>query len=139
MDCLPNIDVAANRRRPSAARAALLILALVLLPSPCQAGDPWETTEYALAGAAVAALAVDWGQTRHIAKNPNRFNEKNPMLGTTPSVGKVDAYFVGAMVGTVALAHVLPSDWRQLFLAGVLVVELNVAQQNRSLGIKMAF
>jgi hypothetical protein len=34
---------------------------------------------------------------------------------------------------------VLPSDWRQLFLAGVLVVELNVAQQNRSLGIKMAF
>ena len=87
----------------------------------------------------LAALAVDWGQTRHIAKNPSRFIETNPILGTSPSVGKVDAYFIGAMVGTVALAHVLPSDWRQLFLAGVLTVELGVAQQNRALGIKMAF
>jgi len=43
------------------------------------------------------------------------------------------------MVGTVALAHVLPSDWRQLFLGGVLALELSVVNQNRSLGIKMAF
>jgi hypothetical protein len=135
----PNIDVAANRRRPGAARTALLILAFVLLPSPCQARDPWETTDYALAGAALAALAVDWGQTRYIAKNSHRFDETNPMIGTTPSVGKVDAYFVGAMVGTVALAHVLPSDWRQLFLAGTLAVELGAISQNRSIGIKVAF
>ena len=136
---MDNAHVAAIRRRPRTARAALLILASVLFPSLCQAGDPWETTDYALAGAAVAALVVDWGQTRHIAKNPQRFNETNPLLGTTPSVGKVDAYFIGAMVGTVALAHVLPSDWRQLFLAGVLTVELGVVKQNRSLGIKMSF
>ena len=135
---MDNAHVAATRR-PGSGRAALLILAFVLLPSPCPAADPWETTDYALAGAAVAALAVDWGQTRHIAKNPNRFIETNPVLGTAPSVGKVDAYFVGAMVGTVALAYVLPSDWRQLFLGGVLALELGVVQQNRSLGIKMAF
>jgi hypothetical protein len=135
---MDNAHVAATRR-PGSGRAALLILALVLFPSLCRAADPWETTDYVLAGAAVAALAVDWGQTRHIAKNPNRFIETNPVLGTSPSVGKVDAYFVGAMVGTVALAHVLPNDWRQLFLAGVLTVELGVVQQNRSLGIKMAF
>ena len=134
-----NIRVAANRRRPSAARAALVILAFVLFPSLGQAADPWETTDYALAGAALAALAVDWGQTRHIAKNPSRFSETNPILGTNPSVGKVNAYFVGSMVGTVAIAHVLPSDWRTLFLSGVLAVELGVTQQNRSLGIKMAF
>ena len=136
---MDNAHVAAIRRSPGTARAALLSLVFVLLPSPCQAGDPWETTDYALAGASLAALAVDWGQTRHIAKNPSRFIETNPVLGPSPSVGKVDAYFIGAMVGTVALAHVLPSDWRQLFLAGVLTVELGVAQQNRALGIKMAF
>jgi hypothetical protein len=127
MDCTANI------------RAALVILAFVLVSSPCQAADPWETTDYALAGAALTALAVDWGQTRHIAKNPLQFNETNPVLGTNPSVGKVNAYFVGAMVGTVAVAHVLPSDWRTLFLSGVLALELGVTQQNRSLGIKMAF
>jgi len=136
---MDNAHVAAIRRRLRTARAALLVLVFVLFPSLCQAGEPWGTTDYALAGAAVAALAVDWGQTRHIAKNPHRFAEQNPLLGPAPSVGKVDAYFVGAMVGTVALAHVLPSDWRQLFLAGVLTLELGVVQQNRSLGIKMAF
>jgi len=135
---MDNAHVAATRR-PGSGRAALLALAFVLLPSLCQAADPWETTDYALAGAAVAALAVDWGQTRHIAKNPQRFAETNPILGASPSVGKVDAYFVGAMVGTVALAHVLPSDWRQLFLTGVLALELGVVNQNRQLGIKMAF
>jgi|SRR5262245_53699158 len=127
MDCIANI------------RAALLVLAFVLVPAPCRAADPWETTDYALAGATLAALAVDWGQTRYIAKNTHRYNETNPMLGATPSVGKVDTYFVGAMVGTVALAHVLPSDWRTLFLSGVLAVEIGAVSQNRSIGIKMAF
>ena len=136
---MDNAHVAATGRRPAKARGALLILALVLFPSPSRAADPWGPTDYALAGAAVAALAVDWGQTRHIAKNPHRFAEQNPLLGPAPSVGKVDAYFVGAMVGTVALAHVLPGDWRQLFLGGVLALELGVVNQNRSLGIKMAF
>ena len=135
---MDNAHVAATRR-PGSGRAALLVLAFVLFPSLCQATDPRETTDYALAGAAVAALAVDWGQTRHIAKNPQRFAETNPILGPSPSVGKVDAYFVGAIVGTVALAHVLPGDWRQLFLGGVLALELSVVNQNRSLGIKMAF
>jgi len=136
---MENHHVAAIRRRAGTARTALRVLVFVLFPSLCQAGDAWETTDYALAGAAVAALAVDWGQTRHIAKNPNRFSEQNPILGPSPAVGKVNAYFVGAIVGTVALAYVLPGDWRQLFLAGVLTVELGVVQQNRSLGIKMAF
>jgi hypothetical protein len=135
---MDNAHVAATRR-PGSGRAALLILAFVLFPSLSRAADPWGTTDYMLAGAAVAALAVDWGQTRHIAKNPERYTETNPILGTSPSVGKVDAYFVGAMVGTVALAHVLPGDWRQLFLGGVLALELGVVNQNRSLGIKMAF
>ena len=134
-----DIHVAAIHRARAAARAALVILAIVLVPSLCRAADPWESTDYALAGAALAALAVDWGQTRYIAKNTHHFNETNPVLGSTPSVGKVDTYFVGAMVGTVALAHLLPSDWRQLFLTGTLAVELGAISQNRSIGIKMAF
>lgn len=139
MDCVPNIQEGAIRRRRGGARGALLVLVFVLFPSLCRAGDAWETSDYALAGAALAALAVDWGQTRHIARNPHRFSEQNPILGTAPSVGKVDTYFVGAMVGTLAVAHLLPGDWRRMFLAGALTVELGVVQQNRSIGIKMDF
>jgi hypothetical protein len=131
MDCRPHIHVAA--------RARLLALLLVLVPSLCEAGDLWEFPDYAFAGAALATLAVDWGQTRNIAKNPQRFYEKNQVLGPKPSVGKVDAYFVGAMVGTVAVAHVLPRDYRRLFLAGTLSMELSVIDQNRSIGIKVDF
>ena len=87
----------------------------------------------------VRTLAIDWGQTRHIAKNPERFYEKNRILGASPSVGKVDAYFLGAMVGTVAVAHLLPTDYRRLFLAGTLSMELSVVEQNRSIGIKVEF
>ena len=128
---LPNIHVAA--------RARLLALAFALFPSLCEAREPWEFSDYALTSAALASLVVDWGQTRHIAKNPSRFDEKNRILGTTPSVGKVDAYFVGAMLGTVAVAHLLPQDMRRLFLAGTLSMELSVIDQNRSIGIKVDF
>jgi hypothetical protein len=132
---LPHIHV----RRAGSARTALLTWLLVLFPSLCEAREPWEFTDYALTGAALAALAVDWGQTRHIAKNPSRFDEKNPLLGTAPSVGKVDTYFVGAMLGTVAVARLLPRDYRRLFLAGTLSMELSVIDQNRSIGVKIEF
>jgi len=128
---LPNIHVAA--------RARLLALLCALFPSLGEAREPWEFTDYALTSAALASLVVDWGQTRHIAKNPSRFDEKNRILGTTPSVGKVDAYFLGAMLGTVAVAHLLPQDMRRLFLAGTLSMELSVIDQNRSIGIKVDF
>jgi hypothetical protein len=133
MECLPHIHVAAK------ARAALRIILFVLFPSLCEARDPWETPDYMLIGATLATLAVDWGQTRHIAKNPDRFYEKNRILGANPSVGKVDAYFLGAMVGTVAVAQLLPRDYRRLFLAGTLSMELSVIEQNRSIGIKVEF
>jgi hypothetical protein len=129
----PHLHVAAK------ARAALLIIVFALFPSLCEARDPWETPDYMLIGATLATLAVDWGQTRHIAKNPERFYEKNRILGASPSVGKVDAYFLGAMVGTVAVAHLLPTDYRRLFLAGTLSMELSVVEQNRSIGIKVEF
>jgi hypothetical protein len=132
MEC-PHIHVAAR------ARAALLAILFALFPSLCEARDPWETPDYMLIGATLASLAVDWGQTRHIAKNPDRFYEKNRLLGSNPSVSKVDAYFLGAMLGTVAVAHLLPSDYRRLFLAGTLSMELSVIEQNRSIGIKVEF
>ena len=128
---LPNLHVAA--------KTSLLTLLLAVCPSLCEAREPWEFTDYALTSAALASLVVDWGQTRHIAKNPNRFDEKNRILGSTPSVGKVDTYFLGAMLGTVAVAHLLPQDMRRLFLAGTLSMELSVIDQNRSIGIKVDF
>jgi len=38
--------------------------------------------------------ALDWGQTRYIAEHPDKFFERNAILGKHPSVGRVNTYFV---------------------------------------------
>jgi hypothetical protein len=116
-----------------------LAIALSLFTTAAAAGEPWSTSERVLGTAALAALAIDWGQTRYIAKNPQSFHETNPILGRHPSVGRVDAYFAGAIIGTALLADALPSKWRGPFLAGVVVVELHYVNRNAALGIRVSF
>jgi len=87
----------------------------------------------------VTLLAVDWNQTRIIARNPDRFNEKNAILGNHPSVGKVNGYFAAAIIGTIGVAMALPSEYRKFWLGGITVLEVSVTQHNRSLGIKTSF
>jgi|SRR3989338_354235 len=99
----------------------------------------WDKTDSILLGTAVTLLAVDWNQTRIIARNPDRFNEKNAILGNHPSVGKVNGYFAAAIIGTIGVAMALPSEYRKFWLGGITVLEVSVTQHNRSLGIKTSF
>src|SRR5207247_11208370 len=53
----------------------------------------WRTSDVALAGAFVVALAVDAAQTRGLDQRGwQSYSEANPFLGTHPSVGQVNAY-----------------------------------------------
>lgn len=99
----------------------------------------WDKTDSLLLGTAVTLLAVDWNQTRTIARNPDRFHETNQILGNHPSVGKVNGYFATAIIGTVGVAMALPSEYRKFWLGGITVLEVSVTQHNRSLGIKTSF
>lgn len=101
--------------------------------------NEWDKTDSLLLGTAVTLLAVDWNQTRTIARNPDRFNEKNAILGNHPGVGKVNGYFAAAIIGTVGVAMALPSEYRKFWLGGITVLEVSVTQHNRSLGIKTSF
>ena len=83
-------------------------------------------------------LFIDWRQTITIAKNPDKFQEYNPILGKHPSEDKVDNYFlivsILAMLGLVFLSHwnttwVLPA----LFIATLM--ELVVVIHNSREGI----
>ena len=119
----------------------MLAAAAIALAAPAAiAGEPWSSGERALGAAAIGALAIDWGQSRWIQRHPEAlFYEKHPFLGSHPSVGEVDAYFAGAMLGTVVLADWLSPTWRRRFLAGVTVVELAVVGRNANLGIRVAW
>jgi hypothetical protein len=118
-------------------KIVLLLLVLLSWCGGASAAD-WETTDTLLLSSALTMTAVDWAQTRYIARHPE-YHEKNPALGSNPSVGKVDRYFGSAMIGTVGLAMLLPSTQRRWFLGGLLIVETAVVVNNHQIGIKAEF
>lgn len=117
----------------------LILLALIIpLNSEAQFAN-WSPTDKALLATSTALLVADWGQTRYIAKNPDRFHEKNPLLGKHPSVGEVDGYFVTAIIGNYLLADVIGPTNRKWYLGGVTAMETVVVIRNRGIGIKISF
>lgn len=113
-------------------------LILLLLFVPSLAFAQWTNEERAWLAASSAALAADWAQTRYIAQHPQQFHELNPVLGLHPSVGRVNNYFLGALVGNYLVADYL-SGQRRNWLVGVTVLEGVVVARNMGLGVRMSF
>jgi hypothetical protein len=114
-----------------------------LLVAPAAAAQAqssaWTTLDYSLAGGAAAMMALDWAQTRHIARHPSRYSERNPILGEQPSTAKVDQYFALASLLMAGATYFLPPQERRLFLSGVLVVETSAVVSNYRIGVKVDF
>ena len=122
----------------SAMNKFLLLLAL-FVPLQCVAQTDWTPADKSLLAASTALLIIDWGQTRYIAKNPTRFHELNPILGRHPSIGRVNTYFAGAIIGNYLLADWLGPTNRKLYLGGITALETVVVIRNKGIGIKVAF
>lgn len=101
--------------------------------------DPWTTEQKVWAGVSTALILTDWGQTRYIAKNPDRFHETNPLIGRHPSMGEVNRHFALSMAANLAVASLLPSKWRTNWLMGVSGMQAYFVIRNKRLGIRMAF
>lgn len=99
----------------------------------------WTALDYSLAGGAATMMMLDWAQTRHIARNPTLYSERNAIMGQHPSTAKVDQYFALASLLMAGAAYVLPQRERRLFLTGVLVVETSAVASNYRIGIKVDF
>lgn len=81
--------------------------------------------------ASTAALACDWGHTRHYAEGGwATTHDVNPVLGRTPSVRAVDGYFLGIALTNVLIWSLVPERWRLVVPAGVLAVQANAAAIN---------
>jgi hypothetical protein len=113
------------------------IVAVVIFTSTAAfAGDKWDSTDYALLAASTVTLAMDWQQTRYIARNPDRFYERNRILGRYPSRQSIDLYFVSVLLTEIIVADLLPSKWRKVFLAGVAIGEGGVVAYNFQMGVR---
>jgi len=116
----------------------VLVLSVALLAGSAQA-DEWMTADTQREAVYLALHAMDWAQTRNIARNPYKWHEQNSILGEHPSVDRVDAYFAIIALAHVAVSDMLPTEYRTAWQHVSIGFEAGVVGHNLSLGIGMEF
>jgi len=86
------------------------------------------------------SIVADWGQTRYGAAHPQQFEEiSNPVLGAHPSVGKVDAWFIGSLAVNNGIMVALPKKYRPWYAGAVTAYEAHFVVKNNSIGARIRF
>ena len=118
-----------------------ILLLLSLLSSPCFADD-WTRADTVRQTVYTGLLMADWSQTKVISKKcSNGFDrhEQNDMLGTCPSVNRVNNYFALSALVNVGIAYALPTEWRAPFQYVNIGWEAGWVAHNYSIGIRFGF
>ena len=116
---------------------ALIFLALI---STETLADEWTTADVYREATYISLHAVDWLQTRSMAKNGwDEYHERNVILGRFPKVSQVNTYFALTAIGHIMLANVLSSKWRESFQYGTTGLEFGVILSNHSIGVRIRF
>ena len=100
--------------------------------------DKWTSRDTAYQGTAITLLAVDWLQTKEIARNPE-YHETNPILGRNPKQSEVDLYFAGCAIGHTLVAYYLPQKYRRWWQYVWIGVQSGYVCQNIIMGVRIAF
>lgn len=78
---------------------------------------------------------LDWAQTRRIARNPDKYYEKNLVLGEHPDQKSVDAYMPIAGALQYAGYKSLPDKLKLPYALITSLAEANVVRQNNNRGL----
>lgn len=116
----------------------LLFLSALCLPSSALCFDAWTAEDIGLQAFDVILTAGDWLQTRAIAKNPDKFEEKNIYLGKHPSTKRVDRFFLGAVIFKGIVTHILPQDWRKAWQGVTIGISAGMITHNDHIGISIS-
>ncbi|KKN04246.1 hypothetical protein LCGC14_1099370 [marine sediment metagenome] len=123
----------------------IIILALLILPVQAEA---WSRADTIFQLAYTTLHVVDWGQTRYVTKNYNRFHETNIVLGESPSIGQVNTYFLTTLIGHGIVSYFLPDkvvvfdlkfNPRRIWQTVSIGIEIKHVVNNFSVGVKMSF
>lgn len=118
------------------------VLAVAVLGVGCAASGLTIANGVGL-GVSSGALACDWNQTRGAAEREwiERYpteqgygsrvmSERNPIIGPTPSTGRVDAYFAAALGLTVLAWRLTPRRYRWAVPAAVTAIQIAAITSN---------
>ena len=117
--------------------AIMAITGILLMFNP--SADPMTKEDQALQGTYLAFHGVDWRQTRHIAKHPNRYYEINPLMGKHPSTDEVDAYMAASALLHTGITMSLPSEYRKYWFGSSFAVKLYLIDMNVKVGLGIGF
>ena len=121
----------------------IIILLLLLIPSYANAeyrfAENWTREDTARQASFIIVTTADWLQTRCIAKHPDSWRELNPIIGSHPSVDKVDAYFATAIAAHTLIAVALPAEYRKWWQYTWISLESATVVWNMSAGVKWEF
>ena len=121
-------------------RIAVITICLTMLMSgvgKAQSLQPYNTQDLVLESTWIAIDAMDWLQTRNIARNPDQYYETNPILGKHPSVRQVNTYFALCVLGHIAATNILKRPYRTYLQVFSIGVSMQYVNNNYGLGIKM--
>ena len=86
----------------------------------------------------LALHLIDWGQTMNIHQDPVHYRELNPLIGTHPSRGDVNRYFIGSTVFVYTMdKYILKENKTFRFIAISLAAAAVV--RNQTIGLKVRF
>jgi hypothetical protein len=125
--------------------------AALLASSPSAlAVEPWTPVDAALEAAYLTVHVADWMQTAQIAKwggewyetQPGgrwdrRPTEWNPVLGSTPSLARVNLYFGAGLVAHAAISWILPRPYRGYWQAASFTFQVGAVARNTASGVTM--
>lgn len=116
----------------------LFWILIALIPPPSgETADKWSTQDYTLEVIYEISHVLDWGQTRTIAKNPDKYYERNPILGKHPSTTKVDIYFIATALLHPIATHYLPEEYRPWWQGITITASGGCVINNFVVGIKI--
>jgi hypothetical protein len=96
-----------------------LVAVFFLLISTSSIADEWTTADKQRETVYLMLHAIDWAQTRTIARNPDKYAEggiiASRIIGGHPSVGQVDSYMIGSALMVSFVSRALPSEYRRVF------------------------
>lgn len=101
--------------------------------------DEWTAADREREAVYLIVDAMDWAQTRTIAKNPDTYFEHNGMLGQHPTVNQVNKFFAIGMLAHIGVAYALPREFREDFQYITIGLEVFTVFKNRKIGLSIEF
>lgn len=116
----------------------IFLLLLWFCPS-CSYANQWTQTDTSREVIWLGLHIIDWGQTLDAARNPQQYKEINPVIGTHPSVGKVNIYMGAWVTAHPVISYILPPKWRLYWQWIGIIVKTGCVINNNAIGLQVRF